>query len=163
MTSVKITVLLIISSNFLSKNLAFYFPFSSPEWSTWHRSLPSSFLQTKYQDSRGCGWGGVGLLISVLSISENHPQIKATFSNTSSVSDKSDVLVYSCFTILSISSWPRISDEKRNYIFGVLIKPNSWEIRDHLYLFTNFLIYCFLPMMPWTLTRRYGLRWQTVT
>lgn len=30
-------------------------------------------------------------------------------------------------------------------MFGVLIKPNSWEIRDYLYSFTSVLIYGFFP------------------
>lgn len=72
-------------------------------------------------------------------------QVKATFPNISFASGKGDILVYVCFTILSVSSWFRMNEEKESDIFWVLTKPNSWETRDHLYPFTNFLIYGFFP------------------
>ena len=67
-------------------------------------------------------------------------QVKATFPNISFASGKGDILVYVCFTILSVSSWFRMNEEKESDIFWVLTKPNSWETRDHLYPFTNFLL-----------------------
>lgn len=66
-------------------------------------------------------------------------QMKASL-NISFVSDKCDILAFIWFTILSTSSWFRIS-EKRKDILGVFMKSSLWGMRSHLYPFIKFLIY----------------------